>query len=452
MASNTVNTAQISEKLMHARCRLMTREPWYGHIAMNISWIPSQMSWFKDEIQKTMGVRIVNNTVECVYYPPFVESLTIEELYAVIQHEIEHIVRCHCIRVGSRNPIAWNIAADMCVNGNKKSPRIGYKGTNNSEVIVPLAGNIFWIPDDWEQDGTTEQFYDKLLAAQPKTCGNCGRPINGGKNDDDKNDDDCGGGQGEDGGSGNGEKAEDNNCKCPTCGGSGNSTSFGGVSGNIIDDHSIWNQSDISPDEARQLIKDLVQEATEKNQGNAPGHLASAIEALSKPIVRWRELLRHYVGRHVGSHRITYSRRNRRHQRFGVPGVSHRAAGSVNIIIDTSGSIGKRELEQFFGEIESITSRMKVNILQWDAVFQGYSKYRRGDWRRFEVKGKGGTDMAAPYQWLADSRLVADVQIMLTDGYTGWAESVSFPVITVITTGEDKTQSPPYGHVVRMKL
>ena len=436
---------ETSEKLMTARCRLMTREVWYGHIAMSMVWIPSQMSWLP-EFKRTMGVRIVNGgEVQCLYYPKFVESLTIKELYAVIQHEIEHIVRCHCIRSGYRNPEGWNIAADMTVNGNKRNPRIGYKESETNKVIVPFENNIVWIPDDWPQDDTTEEYYAKLEKAQEKlgkTCPNCGRPQNG----KDKGKAKGKGKSEEDDGSGSGETGE-----CPSCGKDGSDGyNYGGVTGRVIDDHSIWNQSDVSEDEARQIVKDIVDQATQKSQGHVPGHLAGAIAKLSKPVVRWRELLRHYLGRHVGNRRLTYSRRNRRHSRFGIPGISHHAAANVVVIVDTSGSIGGRELEQFFAEIDAISSRAKVMVLQWDAAFQGYNPYRRGDWKRFKIHGRGGTDMAAPVQWLIDNNQVADVQIMLTDGYCNYLSKQTFPMITVITTAE--TQAPDWGHVVRMKV
>lgn len=436
------SNAKQTDRLMKARCRLMTREPWYGHIAMNMKWIASEMPWMP-ESRRTMGVRIVNGgEIQCLYYPPFVDSLSIRELFAVIQHEIEHIVRCHCVRVGSRNPEAWNIAADMCVNGPKKKPRIGYQEPTTGELIVPLKGNIIWIPEDWEQDGTAEQYYDKLEKQQKRmggTCGNCGRPKRGkGK-----------GGKGSKGG----QPGQGNGDQCPSCGGDmGGDYNYGGVGGKVIDDHSTWNQTDVSPDEARQIIKDVVDQATSKCQGHAPGHLLEAIAELNKPVVRWRELLRHYLGKHAGNQRRTYSRMNRRRQMFGSKGISRHAASDVTVIVDTSGSIGQHELKQFFAEIEAISHRSRVWLLQWDASFQGYSRYRRGDWKKIQVKGRGGTDMAKPINWLCENRLVKDVQVMLTDGYCNYAEDKGFPYICVITTPEGTTDGPDWGHSIRMKV
>lgn len=416
-----MNAMRQSDKLMRARCRLLARSPFYGHSAMSMVWIPHEMPW-KPEEERTMGVRIMSNgEIQCLYYPPFVDSLTLEELYGVIQHEIEHIVRCHCLRVGSRHPVLWNIAADFTVNGTQANPRIGYVDSN--KTILPLDGKICWIPPDWPGDETAEYYYSRLVDEAEMVCENCakgGAPIEG----------DSEGG------------------KCSKCGGP--CVPKSAADGEMIDDHSIWNQSEVSDDEARQIVKDMVQQVSAKCPGSVPGHLAEVIKALSKPVVRWRELLRHYFGRHVGNRRYTYSRRSRRHDSFGVKGVSHHAAATVNVIIDTSGSISSKDLAQFFAEIDMISSRATVNILQWDTKFQGYSKYRRGAWRNFSVHGRGGTCMTSAVHYLRDNGLVADVQVMLTDGYTSWADDVNFPFITVLTTQD--SNPPPYGHVVRMNL
>lgn len=384
-----------SDKLIQARCRLMTREPWYGHAAMSMRWIPNQMSWLP-EPQRTMGVRIVNGgEIQCLYYPPFVNSLTLKELYAVIQHEIEHIVRLHCIRVSYRDMDLWNIATDMTVNGSKDKPKIGYR--DNNQIIIPHIDKLVWIPAPWPQDGTAEEYYDLLDTGQkyPIVLNNDG--------------------------------------------------------GNI-DDHSIWNQSDVSQDEARQIVKSMVDQITNKCQGLTPGHLQEAIDKLNKPIVRWRELLRQYIGRFVGNRRVTYTRRNRRRDWFGVPGFSHHAATNINVIVDISGSISKNELQQFFAEIDIISHKANVMVLQWDDGFHGYTRYRRGDWKRLAVNGRGGTNMSEPIQWLIDNNKILPVQIMLTDGYCDYIEPdvVKFPMITVVTGSAAKI--PNYGHVVAMKL
>jgi len=394
----------MSDKLTTARCRLMMREPWYGQFALRMSWIPSDMPWLEEE-RRTMGVRVMSSgNVECIFYPPFVERLSLPEIFAVVQHEIQHIVRLHCLRRHDRHPEAWNVAADMTVNGTKDSPRIGYKDTSNGSgaLIIPDKDKLVWIPKDWPSDATADYFYDRLMKDAIT--------IN--------------------------------------------------VYGTVLDDHSVWQQSDASPDEARQIVKSLVDQATASARGHVPGDLSEAIQKLGKPIVRWRELLKQYLGRYVGNKRDTYSRRNRRNDSFGVPGISHHSAANINVIVDTSGSISTDDLQQFFGEIEAISHRAKTMVLQWDHGFQSYTKYRRGDWKSFKVKGRGGTDMAAPMRWLKENMKVADVQIMLTDGMCNYLpkKEVNFPAITVLTqplpTGQKNgyyAAIPEYGHVLSLK-
>ena len=357
-----------------------------------MNWIPSEMLW-KQPADRTMGVRVMSGgEVECLYYPPFIESISTEQLYGVIQHEIEHIVRCHCIRIGDRDAKIWNIAADMSVNGKQISPRIGFKDAKGN-LVLPLEGNIIWIPSDWDADMTTEQYYELLIEQSPED-----------------------------------------------------------ISGQLIDDHDIWSQSDSSADEIRQSIKNMVVDAVDKSSGSVPQHLEASIAALNQPTIEWRQLLRLYLGRYVGRRRYTYSRRNRRKRAFGTKGISKHATSDINIIVDVSGSITESELRQFFTEIESISHKCKIWLLLWDQQFRGYRQYRRGDWKSFSIIGSGGTDMIAPIEWLCKNDLVKSVQIMLTDGYCAFSDEKDFELISVITTNDVNTNKPSWGKIVYMHV
>jgi predicted metal-dependent peptidase len=419
-----------SDNLMKARCRLMIREPFYGSIAMDMTWREDEMAGMPEEA-KTMGVRITSAGAECIYHKQFVDRLSVEELYTVVQHEIEHLVRLHCLRREQRHHELFNIACDMSIHGHKGNPKIGYTEYGKKPAF-PMADQLFWVPDDVDPNLNAEEYYKQMTDKIPKikmkcTCGEKGdgqsdSPSDGQSDDHKKKPK-------------KDQKGADGQGNCP-------------IHGNkLLDSHLIWDLSETSEDEARQLVNSMVQNAITKNQGSIPGHLLDAVQALGKPIVRWRELLRRYLGQHVGNRRPTLARRPRRNDMFGVKGVSHHAAATVNVIIDTSGSIGQHELSKFFAEIDAIASRAKTTVLQWDHAFQGYSQYRRGNWKQFKVSGRGGTDMAAPYKWLEDNGKLADVQVMLTDGYCNWAESKGYPVITCITTDQP---SPGWGHIVRL--
>ena len=468
-----------ADKLMRARCRLITREPWYGHMAMSIAWKESDMSWVEDEESKTLGMRITSTgEVQAFFYGPWVERTDLKKIYGTIEHAINHLIRLHTLRSGGRDDDTWALATDAVVNGEKSNPRIGYRDDTTNSIILPQE-DMFFIQSGWPADETAEAYYELLIKGQggqgkgknksksgqgdPNQQGQGqgqgqgqkdknkqkGQGQGGGQGDEDEEDQNQNGeGEGEEGdesqqGNGSGDGQKKNRGKQPGY------YQSGSKKGHCIDDHESWKQSDISQDEARQVIHDMVREATEKSQGTVPGHLKEAIEALGKPVVRWREVLRRYLGRHVGNRRRTYSRAERRHQQFGLKGVSHHAAATVNVIVDTSGSIGAVELEQFFAEIEMISARAKVMVLQWDAEFQGYEKYRKGAWRGWAVNGRGGTDMVGAQMWIEKNAPGADVIILLTDGYTGYREPKQpYPFICVITTDQ---AGPTWGHVIHMK-
>jgi predicted metal-dependent peptidase len=396
--------ATAEEKLMAARCRLMSTAPWYGHMALMMDW-GEALNSMPGMNMKTMYVTTRSGRIWCKWFREFVDGRTVEELYGCIQHEIEHILRLHLTRAmdGSKHQIVWNLATDMCVNGRKNKPRVGY--THGREYVGPLGPDsekaLIWIPEDWPDDETAEFYYDKI-----QKDGNMMKLVN--------------------------------------------AMAAGTSSIGTLDDHGAWAGSDMSPDEMRQLVSDMVHEATNRSMGQVPGHLASVLEALNKPLVSWRELLKRYLGRHVGNRRKTYCRRSRRRDSFGVPGVSHHAAARVSIVVDTSGSISDDDLKQFFGEIESISYRAKVCVLQWDHDFQGFEpNYRKGSWRRIEVHGRGGTDMRAPVEWLYERGLIGDCCIMLTDGYCNYTEPKPFPMITCICA--EGGSEPDWGHVIKFK-
>jgi len=399
---------QAHEKLMNARCRLITREPFYGSFAMGLTYQPYDFPNMQEEA-KTIAVRMMSTgNIDIVYYPNFIDNLTIEECYGVIMHEIEHVIRLHCLRGSTLHQMQYNIAADMTVNGVKRNPRVGYPTTSlgSGEYggrTLPHEDKLIWIPLGWPEDASAEEYY-KRLTNQAQDCKKHG-------------------------------KNKDQHAKC-TC-----------AQGQTLDNHDIWQQSDISEDEARQIIKEMTNQAITRNQGKYPSHLTEAIKELSTPKIRWRELLRRYIGQHLGNKRYTHSRRNRRTDQFGIKGTSHHAAATVNIIIDTSGSINQKDLATFFAEIDTISSKTKTHILQWDMQYQGYSQYRRGDWKKININGRGGTDMAAPYEWLENNNLVADLQILLTDGHTNWAPPKPYPSIVIITTNQ---KGPTWGHNIHI--
>ena len=65
----------------------------------------------------TMGVRpTADRHVQLFWNPYFVDKLTEDQLVAVLEHEVMHILNEHPMRRGGRDPERWNIACDMAIN------------------------------------------------------------------------------------------------------------------------------------------------------------------------------------------------------------------------------------------------------------------------------------------------------------------------------------------------
>jgi predicted metal-dependent peptidase len=433
--------AKAYDRLQKAKCRLITKEPFYGTICMMMDFIESDRC-------PTMGVMIKSSgIVACFYGPQFLNSITLEQLYAVLKHECEHIIRLHPVREQARmKHDAFNVATDFTINGKKSSPTCVY--LEEGKKPVPPIEDGCYIPEDWPANETAEYYYDRL----PK-CPECGNVVpwdhktgEAKQNHNHQGGESKGEGEGEDqnecsgDGDGDGNGQEDNPHCCSGCGrgkGSGNYVD-GDAGGRLIDDHDIWLESELSQDETRQVVKQIVDKAVAHSKGNMPGHVQQILDELDKPIIRWREIVRQFMGKHCGGTRKTFSRINRRNPRFGIKGNSHRAVAKLGVIADVSGSTASY-MKQFFAEIEAVGTKADIWVLQWDTELKHFHpRYRKGDWKKIHPTGFGGTAMEKAQKWVVQNQPATDCVIMLTDGFTDWRkEAMPMPFLVVLTQEND---------------
>ena len=408
--------------VMKARCRMLVMNPWYGTMA-------SLMEWTQNEDVRTMGVRMKHGgRVECLWSKKFVEAIgDVDALMSVVVHEIEHIVRMHVVRHGARDHQLSNVATDMCVNGTESRPHI------DGLPMIPIfdekgdkigEGSPYYFPDDEKElptDSAYEEVYDWLDKKREKIF------IEG----------DCGA-----------SDLHSDSKKQPKKGQKV-------IKGTTVDDHSIWDKSEIGEDEARQVVKDMVDQATKK-AGSAPGHLTDAIKALQDPKVNWKYLLKQFCGRCLGGKRKTYARRNRRIDLFGFPGKSNHSTVPLLIGVDVSGSVASnpKMLEQFFSEIEQMSHQFKITLSLWDAKVQmPATRYHRGDWRKIKALGGAGTNPIFFFEYLKEESLLHNVLIILTDGdFNEWPEPVPTPCLWAIASHKAGSVKAPWGQTIDIDL
>jgi len=202
----------------------------------------------------------------------------------------------------------------------------------------------------------------------------------------------------------------------------------------------------------RQTAEEILRHAA-KHPGSVPAGILRAAEAVLKPRVDWRSVLRAKVGKALmdleARERPTYHRPHRRQGALGnvlLPGT-YGLKPEVAVVIDTSGSMGERELGQALGELKGILRHHRPTVYTVDAEVHTAGKVFSLE--QVRLLGGGGTDMG-----LGIERAVKDghdLVVVLTDGYTPWPEKP--PRATVVVglihpKGQEPPEAPPWAKVV----
>ncbi len=172
---------------------------------------------------------------------------------------------------------------------------------------------------------------------------------------------------------------------------------------------------------------DMILELTQSDLAKAfnlygqelPSGIKRQVEiAIFRPILNWRDMIRHFAGlSEYGERYTTPLKPNRRYD--DQPGWKTSHMAKLAIIVDTSGSIIEEELDQFFSEIESLSRYIDTNLVlvQVDRAVNLEMKYTKGSWRKVEIVGGGETDLQPAVNYLQE-KYHPECFIVFTDGFT----------------------------------
>lgn len=142
----------LERRISASLLRMRAREPFFATLSLHARFVPD--SSIPTACTDGRDVR---------YNPHFLEPLSDPELDAILLHEVLHAALLHIARRGEREPVRWNLAADIVVNGVVAS-RPGYelpRGTLREPELEHLS---------------VEEIYE-LLEARPETrCEVCLQP------------------------------------------------------------------------------------------------------------------------------------------------------------------------------------------------------------------------------------------------------------------------------------
>ena len=185
------------------------------------------------------------------------------------------------------------------------------------------------------------------------------------------------------------------------------------------------------------------------------GRLAPSWERLladlTEPQLPWRVLLARYLTS-VARDDYSYQRLSRREGPALLPRLAS-GESDVCVALDTSGSIGERELAEFACEIDALKSqiRARVTLLACDERLDERAPWRFEAWEPVEVPralgGGGGTSFAPVFEWLTRERYRPDVLVYFTDGAGDFPDCApDYPVVWLV-----KGKAPvPWGERIQL--
>jgi predicted metal-dependent peptidase len=400
---NKLATEEVKTKaqtaFIRARISLMQSNPFWAHLVMKLPLV-----WLDDVEQ---GLSATDGANMYINPAAFIE-LSKDEQKGVLVHEVLHCAAGHLFRVGARDRMLWNIAGDIYI--------ANLLETDGFTVIQRQKDNFAKMgipPFDTFKGDITETIYHKLEQIAQKQAG-------GGK------------------GKGKGQ-SQAGNGQCPIHGPHWNGSGCyrEPAQGTAAQSESQWRQNVI---EAGQMA------------GNAPGAWSELVRA-AMPKVPFSLKLYEYLNRGMGGD-TSFDSFNRRYlwQGLYLPMDTRQVMGRIAWVNDTSGSMGKAQLEQAFGYGRAFREQhpCQFDLILCDYDVADHRTYE--EWEplpsEFQAKGRGGTSFDAPFALLKEKRIDPKVVIYVTDAYGSVSPEVrpSCPVLWVVV-GDNKSWVPPFGEV-----
>jgi len=399
--------SKAQEKMNDVRSRLVIKYPFFGILALRLTFIESNMEGM---LAATMGVTADK---KLIYNPEFVNSLSISDLAIVFCHEILHLVQ----QVHSRfplggDPAVWNIASDYAVNSMiLETDLCDDKEDNILDKIFPIEAR------EWAKGKGTEQMYLAMMREdfsppQPR--------IKFGDSEEDK----------------------PGNHPC---------NGLGCQSGSILKEMTSAQKAEV---EENILSAAIAQQEYNKikNKGNLPGFLEEFLARISKPMITWKDHLRR-AAYHSFKGLYTWNRPGRRSEAIGMrlPARKPTPKGAV-VSIDTSGSISDQLINRFLGECIGILDACGcpwIEVMFHDVDVYLKEKFNRKTLSKIRIQ-RGGTSHIDVFSKIEESKQRVGMYIGFTDLYTSFPPEIpKFPVIWCCPDGESGTA--PWGKVLKIK-
>jgi len=396
------DTAELERILSGALIRLRMHSPFFAALAL----------FARTEIREEIPTAATDGR-NIYWNPRFLQSLTPREVLGVLLHEVLHAALLHTVRRGIRDPLLWNIAADIVVNGmidaEVNRPGGGPHG-------MPSSSSPFALPSGAVRDPalasfSVEEVYE-LIQKDPKKR----------------------------------ELADAWRDLLEGWGGAAD------LEGRRAELEAHWRTAHA---QAATLLRGA-------GRGSLPAELLRELSMLEASRLDWRSHLWRFLVRTP----VDFCHFDRRFFGRGLyletlDGESVR----VHVAIDTSGSIDDKILAQFLGEVQGILRtypHILCDLYYVDA--RAYGPYRLTadiDASAFpRPQGGGGTDFCPFFEAVREASQSDDtgfgstgdaICVYLTDGFGSFPDPApDYHTLWVVTAGGLDLEKFPFGETVRL--
>lgn len=371
------------------------------------------------EIAKTQGREVSIS-------PAFFSSISENEQFSYLLHQILHLVLLHPSRGVGRNETIWNIAADIVIN------HIIAKSTP-----WPRPPKTAW--DNRFPDHSVEYVYAALIkqvAEQSSTCLLQAMPQSGGQESASSGQNQAENPDAQDKAYSELTKFYDSHADVYTS----RSETF---SREEHEDTRYWRQT---MRKANQLHPHV------KIRGDVPLGSIREFKIVSKGQLDWRHLL----WRYATDKRNDYSEFDHRHIYRGIYTEFLLNYGiRVAVGIDTSGSVSQEILGVFIKEMLAISAchpETELILYYIDAEISGPYQFHKAVKEIPPPVGGGGTSFVPFFNQLKKEEAenaVFDVIIYFTDGYGKFpTNALNVPVLWVVPEDGEDEEKFPFGQVI----
>ena len=379
---------------------VLFKEPFYGLYLMTL----------EKRITTAVPTAAVSShklSYELLINPKFFGSLSEKHRIGIIKHELLHCVFFHLmVRSDFSDKIIFNIAADMEINqyiDDDYLPEGGVRLDSFPEInLPPKAGTKFYYDalKQAKESGSSPTLDDLCNAIenqQPQSSDGINNP-----------------------------------------------------------NHDTWKNAEDLSETEKSLIKAQTKHVLEdianavKLRGSVPSEIEELLKNLNytePPKFDWRGYVRRFVGRSVKVYTKKLKRKpNKRYDEN--PGIKIKVRKHILVAVDTSGSVNREELKEFFQEIDHLSrTGNDITVVQADAAISDIRPYTKK--MEIEIHGRGGTSFDPVVDYYVANKNKYSCLIYFTDGEASAPENTKQKILWVLSSRSKMNNFLP-GDVIKL--